>query len=399
MGMNEARDLFLVDCTLREGEQTPGLCFTVEEKLDLLAAISRAGVTIFDAGMPAASAEEREFFREAISIGLPSRIGASVRALASEIDLAINTGCDELFIIFPVSPVHLEKRLRISPAQLCDRIMTLVPMAVESGKTVNFVAEDASRTPPEDLTRYLRLGLEAGGHRFFLCDTVGVMLPEAIKQMVATARAAIMPDTPLGIHCHNDMGLAIANTLAAIQSGARWPTVTVNGIGERAGHASLAEVSVASSHLLGLSTGIKPRELAALSHLVEQATGIPVPIHQPIVGHNVFRHESGIHADGVLKSPRTYEILDPEEFGTTRSFVAGKHSGRAVIHHLLREAGFEPDEDQTDRILQRVQREKSTQDKSQNRELVERVHSFYREVLDLPENRFLALAKEEMDEQ
>jgi len=336
--------LQLVDCTLREGEQTAGVWFSIEEKLELVQTLADIGVYLLDAGMPAVSAAEREFLSLATG-RTAARIGASVRAREDECQLAIDCGCDEIFIICPVSPLHRESRLGLSEASLLRRVMTIVRQVTSAGRTCNLVAEDASRTSFEVLHRVIRVATDAGADRLFLCDTVGAWTPSKAAESVAWV-GDMFPGLPVGVHCHNDYGMATANTVAAMEAGCMWPTATVNGVGERAGNASLIEVAAAAKSLLQLSTRLDFSRAAELSRRVEQLTGFVVPQHQPIVGYNAFRHESGIHVDGLLKEPDTYQSVSPKLVGREHSYVVGKHSGRALLRRFAREHRL-PDDDDT----------------------------------------------------
>ena len=221
------------------------------------------------------------------------------------------------------------------------------------GRTCNVAVEDASRTELEPLRRAVSAALGAGADRIFLCDTVGAWTPARAAARVA-AVAECFPGVPLGVHCHNDLGMATANTVAAVEAGCRWPTVTVNGVGERAGNASLGEVAGACEQLLDLTGGLDLSGLVAISRTVERLTGFVVPQHQPLVGWNAFRHESGIHVDGLMKEARTYESLAPERLGREHHFVVGKHSGRALLVQYAQEHGLPDDAETIEDVLEIV---------------------------------------------
>ncbi len=352
MSLSKDTEVRLVDCTLREGEQTAGVWFSVEEKLALVDALAAAGVRWLDAGMPAVSEDERKFLSAATG-RTQARIGASVRALIEECQLAITCGCDEVFVICPVSDLHRERRLGLTEDGLLRRIEQVVRVIATAGRTCNVVAEDASRADPDRLDRALQVALGAGADRLFLCDTVGEWTPSGALAAFARMRDGF-DGVEWGVHCHNDLGMATANTIAAIEAGCRWPTATVNGVGERAGNASLLEVAAACQRLLGQATGLRFEAFVQLSQAVERLTGFVVPQHQPLVGWNAFRHESGIHVDGLLKEARTYQSVDPAMVGREHRYVVGKHSGRALLRRFAQEHGWPMDDDTLTAVLSSI---------------------------------------------
>ena len=339
----------LVDCTLREGEQTAGVWFSVEEKLGLVDVLAAAGVRWLDAGMPAVSQAERDFLRAATG-RTDAQIGASVRAIVSEVQLALDVGCDEVFVICPVSELHRKGRLGLTETQLHRRIAHVVKVIRAGGRVCNLVAEDAARAAPDELLNALTVALDAGADRIFLCDTVGAWTPSMAAGTFARLGSELA-DVEWGVHCHNDLGMATANTIAAIEAGCRWPTATVNGVGERAGNASLTEVAAACERLLGLKTGFSFEAAGALSRLVESLTGFLVPQHEPLVGWNAFRHESGIHVDGLLKAAENYQSVEPALMGRAHRYVVGKHSGRALLHRFAVDQGWPADDETLAAVL------------------------------------------------
>lgn len=344
----------VVDATLREGEQTPGVWLTPEEKLAILELLGQTGIALVDGCFPAASEDERRFLRLAAARGDVPAVAASLRLRVEEVELAADCGCTSVFLIAPASEAHRHLRLGVDRADVERRVAALVARCAALGITPRLVLEDASRAEPADVTALLRAGRHAGVECFFLCDTVGVWTPRAAGAAVVEAIATLGPDAEIGVHCHNDFGMATANTVAAIEAGARCVTVTVNGIGERAGHASLAEVALACSELLGLDCGIDPTRLGTLSEVVERATGIPVPVQAPVLGPTAFRHESGMHVQGVLREPATYEPMEPSRLRRQREIVVGKHSGRALLRAIAEERGLVADEGVLSRALERL---------------------------------------------
>lgn len=390
------RPLHIIDCTLREGEQTPGVWLEVDEKLLLVDMLARAGLTMLDAGMPEIGEEERRFFRQATG-RTTALMGASVRLRPDAVQLALNAGCDALFIICPCSPLHREVRLGLTLSQLQRQLELTVRVAAGAGKILYLVAEDSARTPISELIPILQCGLNAGVQHIVLCDTVGVLMPGQMAQQVVEVRDALGPHVALGIHCHNDFGLATANTLAGIEAGVDYPTVCVNGIGERSGNASLAEVMAGAELLLHRSTGIDPTHLPALSAAVERLTGLIVPPHQPIVGYNAHRHESGIHVDGLLKGAETYEPIPPAWVGASRRLVFGKHSGKAQLQHLATQKDLSCEEESLVRVLERLKARGPGQARAAFQAVRAALTEWEAQHLGIPEGEVIALLEGERD--
>ncbi|MBZ0252477.1 MAG: hypothetical protein K8I02_03975, partial [Candidatus Methylomirabilis sp.] len=260
-----SRTIEFLDSTLREGEQTPGVAFDRAAKLRLFEAIHAAGVRFFDVGMPASHWEEPKTVRELLGLGLEARIGVSVRATPTEIELAASLGVRDAFLIVPTSDLHLRKKLRVRPETWAEEVKRLLGLARRRGLAVHYVAEDASRADPAYLQTLLRDARKMAVESVFLCDTVGVLAPERSRAMTEMAVRTLGPKIDVGIHAHDDMGLAAANTLSALDAGARYASVTVNGLGERCGNASLHEVAVAARRLYGLRHSVSFEALPALA--------------------------------------------------------------------------------------------------------------------------------------
>ena len=323
----------LVDCTLREGDQAPGVAMRPAEKLAIVEALDRAGVTLADAGMPELSAEERDVLRQAAERAQSMVVGASVRCRPEAVALARSCGVGSVFIICPTSRLHLDKRLGTDLQGLLERMSRAADQ--RGDMALDIVCEDASRAEPADLEVVINHAAELGADRLYLADTVGCRTPAMFSALVRRGLAAADGRLGIGVHCHNDLGMATANTVAAIEAGATWPTVCVNGLGERAGNADLAAVAVACKVALGRETGTDFQQLAPLSRLVEQASGQMVSARTPVVGLQAHCHESGIHVDGLLKDTRSYEVIDPELLGMQRRIVLGRHSGSAHLRALM----------------------------------------------------------------
>ncbi len=384
----------IVDGTLREGEQSPGVYFTKEEKVRIAMELDRIGVPILDVGMPSISTEEREAIYAISKQGLRASTGVSVRLKRDEVDQAFECGVKEVFLICPVSSLHLHSKLGLDEKGVKRLAEELVRYACRKTLLVNLVAEDASRAEIPFLCEILSHAFQWGAQRAFICDTVGVMEPFRMKDLVKKVRDQIPQEMELGVHCHNDLGLATANTLAAIEAGVNYPSVTVNGIGERAGNPPLHEVVLALKKIFHRQHGIDSQGLYHLSRLVEQCSGIFIPPHAPIIGLNAFRHESGIHVDGILKNSQTYKIIDAKEVGRKSSFVLGKHTGTQAILHLLRQRGYEANEEELKEILQRVKERKTAKSKTEIHRMAEEMGSYYEGSLNFPLEAFWDIAKE-----
>jgi D-citramalate synthase len=377
-----------IDGTLREGEQTPGVHFTMDEKIQIARSLDDAGVDILDVGMPGVSEGERKAIRAIANLGLKASVGVSVRMRKQEIDQAADCGAEEIFIICSVSSIHMESKLNMAPQDVKTLAGEMTAYGVSKGLVVNLVAEDAARADISFMTDVICLSHSKGAKRVFLCDTLGVLDPFKIKTMVEDVRAGIPTEMGIGVHCHDDLGMATANTLAAVGAGADFPAVTVNGIGERAGNAPLHEVGLSIEKILQRTSGLDHSRLYELSRLVEKCSGIFIPPHAPIVGLNAFRHESGIHVDGLLKDSRTYTGLAPEEVNRSSTIVLGKHSGIRSIEHLLQQKGIEADPALMMRILERVKIYKEVDEKKENQRMFEEIEQFYARTLSFPEDVF-----------
>lgn len=386
--------IYIVDGTLREGEQSPGVYFTKDEKVEIARALDRSGVPILDVGMPSISEEEREAIEAISHQGLQASIGVSIRLKKEEVDQAVECGVKEIFAICPVSHLHFRSKLGTDKAGVKRLLREIVEHATAKGLLANLVAEDASRAEIPFLIDLVGQAYRWGARRVFLCDTVGVMEPFKMKEFVKRVREHIPHEMGLGVHCHNDFGLATANTLAAVEAGADYPSVTVNGIGERAGNPPLHEIVLALEKIYHRGHGIDLKQLHPLSRLVERYSGIFIPPHAPVVGLNAFRHESGIHVDGLLKNSLTYKAIDPKEVGRESSFVLGKHTGIQTILHLMRQRGYEAKEEELREILQRVKKRKAFGGKRGILRMAEEVEKYYKESLDFSMEAFFEIVEE-----
>jgi D-citramalate synthase len=311
--------------------------------------LSDIGVHIIEAGSAAASAGEREALRIIADAGLSAEICTYVRAVQLDIDYAADFGADSVHLVIPVSDLHIEKKMRKTRQQVYDMALESVSYAKERGLIVELSGEDASRADPAFIRQVYSGGLERGADRLCFCDTVGLLTPERVAELIPPLCLA-----PLSIHCHDDLGMGMANTVAALRAGAGCAHTTVNGLGERAGNVPFEELVMALEILYDYRTGIKTADIYQLSSIVSRLTGVQLPTNKAIVGEMAFTHESGIHAHGVLREPSTYEPVPPEMIGRKRRILLGKHSGSAAVEAALAEFNYQPDEGQLKEILNRI---------------------------------------------
>jgi homocitrate synthase NifV len=355
MPVLKTRSLVLNDTTLRDGEQAPGVAFTLEEKLSIAAALSQAGVSELEAGTPAMGPEEVASIQAIVSLGLSARPIAWGRMRQSDIDAASDAHVSMVNLSIPVSDIQLKAKLGEGREWALRAIARFVAYARDKGLEVAVGGEDASRADVDFLCQVLNAAERAGARRFRIADTLGVLEPFATAALVAKLRAATSLE--LEIHAHDDLGLATANTLAAVNAGATHASVTVAGLGERAGNAPLEEIAVAASRLYGWDTGVDALALGAIADLVARASGRLIPEGKSIVGAAIFTHESGIHVDGLLKDRRNYEALDPASLGREHTIVLGRHSGLAALRHALGLCGIEAGPIEMQLLLRSVQAE------------------------------------------
>jgi len=338
----------IFDTSLRDGEQSPGFSMKPEEKLRLAAQLEELGADVIEAGFPIASDGDLEAVRAVARQTRRAQVAALARAAQSDVDAALRAlepaARPRVHVFLATSDLHLEHKLRISRAEALERICRMVRYARERAPEVEFSAEDASRSDPEYLAEVIVAAADAGATILNLPDTVGYTTPEEYAAMFRHVRERLgAREVVLSAHCHNDLGLAVANSLAAVAAGARQVECTINGIGERAGNASLEEFVVALAvrgERFGVRSTIQLDKIYSTSRLLSEITGVSVPPNKAVVGANAFAHEAGIHQDGILKNPLTYEIISPETLGIpTRRLVIGKHSGRNALRARLEELG------------------------------------------------------------
>jgi 2-isopropylmalate synthase len=356
--------LIIFDTTLRDGEQSPGASMTKDEKVRIAKALERMQVDIIEAGFPIASEGDFESVRAVAKAVTQSRICGLARALDKDIDRAgealKEANASRIHTFIATSPIHMKMKLRMEPDQVVENAVKAVKRALKYTDDVEFSPEDAGRSDPDFLCRILEAVIDAGARTLNIPDTVGYNVPQQFGQLITNLRERI-PNSDkaiFSVHCHNDLGMAVANSLSAVLNGARQVECTINGLGERAGNAALEEVVMAvrtRQDLFTCDTNIDATQIVAASRLVSGITGFAVQPNKAIVGVNAFAHESGIHQDGVLKNRETYEIMRAEDVGWhTNRMVLGKHSGRNAFRSRLDELGISfESENELNAIFQR----------------------------------------------
>jgi homocitrate synthase NifV len=343
----------IVDTTLRDGEQTAGVVFSNDEKLKIASYLDRIGVDQIEAGIPVMGGFEKDCIKQIVNMGLKASIMAWNRAVIADIKESLECGVDAVAISISTSDIHIQHKLQTTREDVLARMADAVKFAKDNNLYVSVNAEDASRSDMDFLTEFALVGKHAGADRLRFCDTVGTLTPLTTFRFIRTLVDAVGLD--IEMHTHNDFGMAVANALSGIYAGANYVGVTVNGLGERAGNACLQEVIMGLKYLMRMDSAYNTTLFREVAEFVAEASGRPLSVSKPIVGSNIFAHESGIHGDGVLKNPLTYEVFSPEEVGLERQIVIGKHSGSAAIRSkFIKEYGLELPEPIIQEVLKRA---------------------------------------------
>ncbi|WP_188603807.1 2-isopropylmalate synthase [Vulcanisaeta souniana] len=350
----ENRHVRLLDTTLRDGEQTPGVALKPEDKLTIALKLEELGVDSIEAGFPIVSDGEFKAVRSIAREVNNSEVIALSRTRREDIDKAIDADVKAVHIFIATSDLHMKYKLKMDREEVVKAAVDAVSYAKSHGLTVEFSAEDATRSDPNFLARVFQEVVNAGAYRLDIADTVGIMWPSKMASLVKFIREKVKGDYLLSVHCHDDFGMAVANSVAAIEAGADQAHGTINGVGERAGNAALEEIAAAVKFLLNYNIRVRFEKIKEVSDLVSRLFRIPVPPNKAIVGTNAFSHESGIHVHGVLSNPLTYEPISPENVGMNRRIVIGKHSGKHSVVYILRSMGIEPSDEIVNMILRKI---------------------------------------------
>jgi homocitrate synthase NifV len=350
--MTPSRTVVINDTTLRDGEQSAGVAFSLAEKIDIARRLDALGVPELEIGIPALGDKERGEIQTLAGLGLKARLMVWSRMLREDLMDCVGLGVPWVNLSIPVSDQQIEGKLRRDRAHVLATVRACVREASDRGLTVCVGLEDASRSDPDFLRAVAETAQRAGARRLRYADTVGILEPFGLAERIRDLRVAT--DLDIEMHAHDDLGLATANTLAAAVAGATHLNTTVNGLGERAGNAALEEVVVGLRQLYGIETGIDLRDFPALSARVETASGEPLGWRKSLVGKRVFSHEAGIHVDGLLKDPANYQGVDPAVVGRRHQLVLGKHSGTRAVMEVYAELGLPVDRREAQRLLAQV---------------------------------------------
>lgn len=344
--------IYIVDTTLRDGEQTAGVVFSNEEKIRIAKYLDEIGIDQIEVGIPVMGGDEKKCITEIAHMGLKPSIMAWNRAVIADIKESLDCGVDAVAISISTSDIHIQHKLQTTRDKVLQMMSDAVKFAKDNNLYVSVNAEDASRSDLDYLTEFALNAKHAGANRLRFCDTVGTLNPLTTFRYIKTLHDAVGLD--IEMHTHNDFGMATANSLSGVYGGANHVGVTINGLGERAGNSCLQEVIMGLKYLMNVNVNYNTMIFREVAQYVANASGRELPVSKPIVGSNIFAHESGIHGDGVLKNPLTYEVFKPEEVGLERQIIIGKHSGTASIKSKFKEYMISLTEEEAKEILARV---------------------------------------------
>lgn len=350
--MTENKKITIVDTTLRDGEQTAGVVFANREKVRIAKFLDELGVHQIEAGIPVMGGDEKDAIKAICKAGLKASIMGWNRPVIKDIEESLACGVDAVAISISTSDIHIKYKLQTSREWVIENMVKATEFAKKEGLYISVNAEDASRSDHEFLVEFAKAAKEAGADRLRYCDTVGILDPFSTYKKIKAIRNEV--DIDIEMHTHNDFGMATANALAGVTAGANHIGVTVIGLGERAGNSALEEVVMALKHLYTIDLGFKTEMFREVAEYVSRASGRELPTWKAIVGTNMFAHESGIHADGALKNPRTYEAFQPEEVGLERQIMVGKHSGTAALKSKFAEYGIHLSDHKAQELLPKI---------------------------------------------
>ncbi|MFH1399652.1 MAG: homocitrate synthase, partial [Candidatus Woesearchaeota archaeon] len=345
----------ILDTTLREGEQCPGVSFNIDEKLQIARILDDFGVEMIEAGDPSVSPKTMEAVKRIANMGLNAEIVAHSLATKKGMDKALECGVDRVVVLFPTSGLHLKTKIGMSQDEAIAKVVETVEYAKAHGLKVRYSPEDATRTDFDYLVRACNEAIEAGADRVSICDTLGVARPDLFFKLIKQIKESLKT-CDLDVHCHNDFGLAVANGLAAVRAGADCVHTTVNGIGERAGIPDMAEMVLALYTHASVKNNYKLENLPEISKYVEKVSGVFMHPIKPIVGQNAFSHKCGVHTNGVLKNPKNYESIDPALVGRERKIVVDKYTGKRAVASKLAEYGIAHNDEQLTEIVNEIKR-------------------------------------------
>lgn len=348
------RRLHIVDTTLRDGEQTPSVAFSTQEKIKIAKALDRLGVDVIEVGTPAMGIDEIEAIQKINALSLKASLLTWNRMKKEDVDKSVLTGVKNAHITAPASHLHMKKKLNMTPEEVLSKVDEMVRYGVKKGLNISVGAEDASRADTDFLIKLYKTAVQSGAVRVRFADTVGILNPFSTQDVIHKIKQAIT--VPIDFHGHNDLGMGTANALGAYKGGADWISCSVNGLGERAGNTPLEEIVTALDLTEGVKHTIRYKQFVMVSKLVEEISGHALGKGKPIVGDTVFSHESGIHVDGLQKSADVYEGVSPELFGRKRKIVLGKHSGAVSVIYTMKQTGRKITKEQAKQIVTEIKK-------------------------------------------